>query len=94
MDNSDVEVETSTSTTATLFDLRTVIGILFGVYGVLLLIIAVIDTPQTELDKSAGIHLNLWTGLAMVVAAAVFFAWVRISPPLTGHVEDVVHDDG
>lgn len=93
MDNPDVEVETSTSAKATLFDLRTVIAILFGVYGVLLLIIAWVDTTQAELDKAGGIHLNLWTGIAMLLATAVFLVWVRLSPPLTGHAEDVVHDD-
>lgn len=93
MDNPDAEVETSTSAKATLFDLRTVIAILFGVYGVLLLIIAWVDTTQAELDKAGGIHLNLWTGIAMLLATAVFLVWVRLSPPLTGHAEDVVHDD-
>lgn len=93
MDNPDVEVETSTSAKATLFDLRTVIAVLFGAYGVLLLIIALVDTTQAELDKAGGIHLNLWTGIAMLLATAVFLVWVRVSPPLTGHVEDDVHDD-
>ncbi|MDN5859681.1 MAG: hypothetical protein L0H84_13765 [Pseudonocardia sp.] len=68
------------SAASALFDLRTVIAILFGSYGVLLVIIAIVDTPQEELDKSAGIHMNLWTGIAMLVVAALFFAWMRLRP--------------
>jgi drug/metabolite transporter (DMT)-like permease len=80
----DLSKETETdevpSTASSLFDLRTVIAILFGSYGVLLLIIAVVDTPPEELDKSAGIHMNLWSGIVMLVVAAVFFAWMRLRP--------------
>jgi drug/metabolite transporter (DMT)-like permease len=74
------ETEPAPSSASSLFDLRTVIAILFGSYGVLLLIIAIVDTPQQELDKSGGIHMNLWSGIVMLVVAAVFFAWMRLRP--------------
>lgn len=74
------EAEEVPSAASSLFDLRTVIAILFGSYGVLLLIIAITDTPQAELDKSGGIHMNLWSGIVMLVVAAVFFAWMRLRP--------------
>jgi glucose uptake protein GlcU len=74
------ETDEVPSTASSLFDLRTVIAILFGSYGVLLLIIAVVDTPPEELDKSAGIHMNLWSGIVMLVVSAVFFAWMRLRP--------------
>ena len=74
------ETDEVSSTASSLFDLRTVIAILFGSYGVLLLIIAIVDTPQSELDKSAGLHMNLWTGIVMLVTAAGFFAWMRLRP--------------
>jgi hypothetical protein len=74
------EAEEVSSTASKLFDLRTVIAILFGSYGVLLLIVALTDTPQSELDKSAGIHMNLWTGIVMLLVAAGFFAWMRLRP--------------
>jgi len=73
----DEEVHSSASS---LFDLRTVIALLFGVFGVLLVIIAITDTPQEELDKSGGLHMNLWSGIVMLVVAAVFFAWMRLRP--------------
>lgn len=74
------ETEEVSSTASSLFDLRTVIAILFGAYGVLLLIVAIVDTPQEELDKSAGIHMNLWTSIVMLVVAAGFFTWMRLRP--------------
>ena len=69
------------SSASALFDLRTVIALLFGVFGVLLVIIAITDTPQEELDKSGGLHMNLWSGIVMLVVAAGFFAWMRLRPP-------------
>ncbi len=89
----DVEVVEDTSAAATLFDLRTVIGSLFAAFGLILLIVALTDTTQKELDKAGGIHLNLWTGIIMIAAAAFFFVWVKRKPPLTGHVEDHVSED-
>ena len=90
----DLEKETGgeeevTSTAATLFDLRTVIALLFGVFGVLLVIIAITDTPQEQLDKSGGLHMNLWSGIVMLVVAAGFFAWLRLRPPVIDPVEPV-----
>jgi hypothetical protein len=82
----DLEKETAGeeevhSAAATLFDLRTVIALLFGVFGVLLVIIAIVDSPQKELDKAGGLHMNLWSGIVMLVVAAGFFAWMRLRPP-------------
>lgn len=74
------ETEQVSSTASALFDLRTVIAVLFGSYGVLLLVIAIVDTTQEELDKSAGIHMNLWTGIVMLVVAGLFYAWMRLRP--------------
>jgi hypothetical protein len=88
----DLEKETGgdeevSSTAATLFDLRTVIALLFGVFGVLLVIIAITDTPQEQLAKSGGLHMNLWSGIVMLVVAAGFFAWLRLRPPVIEPVE-------
>lgn len=84
----NVEMEVDTSAVATLFDLRSVIAILFGVFGVILLIVAFTDTTQTELAKAGGIRINLWTGVAMLIASALFVVWVRLKPPLVGVAED------
>jgi drug/metabolite transporter (DMT)-like permease len=60
------------------FDIRTFIGAAVGIIGVYLLVVAFTWDP--ELDKTGGVHANLWTGVAMVVVAALFFVWARVSP--------------
>jgi xanthine/uracil/vitamin C permease (AzgA family) len=64
---------------ANLFDLRRIIGGLFAVYGVILTIVGLTDS-QEEIDKAAGININLWTGLAMLVVAAIFITWALTRP--------------
>ena len=49
------------------FDVRTVIGLLLGVYGVVLLLMGLFATSEEELTKADGVNLNLWTGLGMLV---------------------------
>ena len=83
--------EEAPNSASTLFDLRTVIAILFGVYGIVLLIVAFVDSPQQELDKSGGLHINLWSGIVMLVAAALFVLWVRVKPTLAV-AEDAADD--
>jgi drug/metabolite transporter (DMT)-like permease len=63
-----------------LFDLRTVIAILFGFYGIVLTIMGIISSSPADNAKAAGIDLNLWTGIAMLVLAALFVVWARRKP--------------
>lgn len=58
-----------------LFELRSVIGVLFAVYGVVCVVWGIGFTSQRELDKAAGINVNLWAGIAMLVFAAAFITW-------------------
>ncbi len=81
-------VTTDTSTAATLFDLRTVIAVLFGTFGIILLLVAFFDTTQAELDKAGGLAINLWTGISMLVLSVVFFLWVKTRPPLAAAAEE------
>ena len=53
--------EKVSSAAASLFDLRTVIAMLFAFYGVVLTIMGIIGNPG-ETGKSGGLDLNLWTG--------------------------------
>jgi len=68
-----------TSAASRLFDLRLMIGSLFGLYGILLTIYSFFDSPA-EIARAAGIHLNLWLGLSMIVVCAIFFLWARLLP--------------
>ena len=74
--------EPATSAAAALFDLRTVIAVLFGVYGIILTIMGIVGSDAAAMQKSAGINLNLWTGIGMLVIAIVFVVWQRMRPQL------------
>jgi hypothetical protein len=64
--------------TAGALDIRNIIGGLLGVYGVILLLMAIFG--DTETDKTGGWNANLWAGIAMVVVCVVFVAWARLRP--------------
>lgn len=68
---------------AALFDLRTVIAVLFGIYGVILTILGLLGTSPADLEKAGGIALNLWTGIGMIVVAGFFVAWLLLRPAIT-----------
>ncbi len=67
------------SAASQLFDLRTVIAVLFGVYGIVLTVMGLF-TGEAELAKAGGININLWSGIGMILAAAFFLIWVRLRP--------------
>ncbi|HVC72812.1 MAG TPA: hypothetical protein VNC85_03500 [Mycobacteriales bacterium] len=67
------------TTASRLFDLRTIIGALFVLYGLILIIAGLFDT-DAEIAKADGIRINLWLGLAMLVLGGLFLLWVRLRP--------------
>ena len=79
---SDKKVEPSAKAsgghTAGAFDIRNIIGALLGIYGVLLLLAGLF--MDAEEDKTGGVNANLWTGLALAVAGALFLLWARLKP--------------
>jgi xanthine/uracil/vitamin C permease (AzgA family) len=64
---------------ANLFDLRRIIGGLFVLYGVVLTIVGLGDS-DAEIEKAAGVHINLWAGLGMLALGALFIAWALLRP--------------
>ena len=64
---------------ANLFDLRRIIGGVFTAWGVLLIILGLFDS-QAEIDKAAGVHINLWAGIAMLVLGGLFLLWAFTRP--------------
>jgi len=72
--------DTTPSAASTLFDLRTVIAVLFAGYGIVLTIMGIFTTSPQELAKSGGININLWTGIVMILVAIGFVAWERLRP--------------
>lgn len=73
------DLERQSGTASRLFDVRTVIGGLFIIYG-LLIGAAGLSPDATELDKAQGININLWTGLSMLVVGGLFLLWLRLRP--------------
>lgn len=64
------------------FDIRNIIGLLLGIYGIVLLVCYFVLDPG--MDVSTGTpkdsSYNLWAGIAMLVVAGFFMAWMKISP--------------
>ena len=78
--------EEAPSAASQLFDLRTVIAILFIFYGVILAIMGLFFVTPIDIVKAGGININLWSGLVMIAVAVGFYLWARLRPlqPPTG----------
>lgn len=70
------------SHTAGAFDIRNVIGALLGLYGLILLLSFFFLDPGVDAATGAAkdSSYNLWTGVAMLVAAGAFFWWTKANP--------------
>jgi quinol-cytochrome oxidoreductase complex cytochrome b subunit len=64
---------------AHLFDIRRIIGGLFIVYGVTLTITGALAS-DADIHKAAGVNINLWTGLGMIVFGGLFILWLVLRP--------------
>ncbi|WAX79605.1 hypothetical protein [Streptomyces sp. KMM 9044] len=87
------ELRTKSATAARLFDIRRLIGALFVVYGVIVTI-AGITASDADIDKAAGVNINLWTGLGMLALGLFFLVWLKLRPiaPPTPDVTDAVQE--
>jgi hypothetical protein len=65
---------------AKLFDLRSFIGALMLVFGILVIIPGA-TASKAAIDKAAGINMALWVGGLMLGLAVVFLGWVALRPP-------------
>jgi hypothetical protein len=79
----------SGSGAGSLFDIRSVIGGLFLLYGVVLLVAGLVDGDEAS-EKAAGIDINIWTGIGMAAFGVLMLAWMRVRPvaPAAGRDED------
>src|SRR3954466_14359928 len=64
---------------ANLFDLRRIIGGLFLLYGVVLTIAGLTDS-DAEVAKAAGVRINLYAGVGMLLLGGFFVAWALLRP--------------
>ena len=76
---------------AGLFDIRNIIGALLALYGVILVLAGLLGEHEPE--KTGGVNANLWTGLGLLVVAAVFLGWAKWRPIVVPADVDAPDDD-
>jgi hypothetical protein len=76
----DHDAQEGASHTAGAFDIRTFIGALIGIYGIVLVV--------TGLVSADGRTINVTAGVAMIIGAAVFFTWARLRPVVVPESHD------
>ena len=75
------------------FDVRNVIAALIGFYGVVLVVVGLVDGEEA-LEKTDGFDANLWVGLGMLVFALAFALWSRLRPIVVASPETGDGADG
>lgn len=70
------------------FDIRNVIAALLGVFGLVLIGVGIHDASAHNLAKAGG-NVNLWTGIALVLIAAVFVIWALRRPVHTDESDGI-----
>ena len=73
------------------FDIRSFVGLLLGIDGVVLLLTGIFGTSDAEIEKAAGVNANLWVGLVLIAAGLAFETWRRLRPvrlPVRSHELD------
>lgn len=65
---------------AKLFDLRTFIGSLFILFGIIVTLEGV-TASEAEIAKAGGMRISLWSGLVMLGIGIGFVVWMLIRPP-------------
>ena len=77
--NLTAEDEAEAARIANRFDIRRIIGGLFILYGVILLLVGILGSEEVK-NKAAGINVNLWTGLGMLIFGALMIYWALARP--------------
>jgi ABC-type transport system involved in multi-copper enzyme maturation permease subunit len=73
------EDEVEAARIANRFDIRRIIGGLFLLYGVILVLVGIFGSEEVK-NKAAGINVNLWTGLGMLVVGGLMIFWALARP--------------
>jgi hypothetical protein len=59
---------------------------------VILTVYGIVDS-QAQVDKAAGVRINLWTGLGMLVIGLAFLTWVKLRPLTTAEIVEAQKED-
>lgn len=64
------------------FDIRNVIGALLGLYGIILLLSWLFLDPGVNPESNVAKEptYNLYSGVALLLFATVFYAWAKLRP--------------
>jgi hypothetical protein len=73
------EEEVRAAKVANRFDIRRLIGGLFLLYGLILLVLGLVGS-HTVKTKAAGINVDLWTGIGMIVFGVLMVFWALSRP--------------
>ena len=81
MSNADAghEEELEAARAANRFDIRRIIGFLFALYGAVLVVVGIVGSSQVK-NKAAGVDIDLWAGLGMLVFAGLMLTWAFSRP--------------
>jgi hypothetical protein len=71
--------EVTAARVANRFDIRRIIGGLFVLYGVILVITGAVGSDEVK-NKAAGINVDVWTGLGMLVVGVLMIVWALSRP--------------
>ncbi|MGH1562447.1 hypothetical protein [Mumia sp. DW29H23] len=78
---------------ASAFDIRTIIGALLGIYGVILTFLGIFNASDAELEKADGFNVNLVNGLILLGVAALFIVWAIVRPLVVEEVPPEALED-
>jgi hypothetical protein len=73
------EDEAQAARAANKFDIRRLIGGLFCLYALILIALGLFGS-HTVKNKAAGINVDLWTGIGMLVFGALMIFWALSRP--------------
>jgi ABC-type transport system involved in multi-copper enzyme maturation permease subunit len=73
------EDEARAARVANRFDIRRIIGGLFLLYGVVLTLMGIFGSSHVK-NKAAGVNINQWTGIGLIVFAAIMVGWALLRP--------------
>jgi hypothetical protein len=66
--------EAKAARAANRFDIRRIIGGLFILYSLILIALGLFGSEHIK-NKAAGINVDLWTGLGMLIFGAIMIFW-------------------
>jgi hypothetical protein len=73
------EDEVRAARIANVFDIRRIIGGVFVLYAVVLIITGIVGSDEVK-NKAAGVNIDLWTGLGMLVVGVLMIVWALTRP--------------